>query len=1234
MVRPHQPQQALVPEYTSGAPPIMVAGNVSHSVAFWPEAAAAERSVLSVLGDADHVRFWLGSDLPYSAEAAQVAPPCVYSALTGVRVRNVELALATTREHSPVDGHLVFDPEHGPGEYEVYSHCSEHDHQPSDLAWRTAIPHASAVTSMPAALLIRREARNAILGPAWHEPPYGGYGASRRSLGNVRARLLVTAADARARAVRALIPWRRRHRPLGTQIYLYHEKGSAQHGAPRSYGDGSYRYYVKEAGRVENVALLVDGRESAEVLFEPTHGPGEYDLYYLPHQTKWQTYDARDDAHGTSYEAYQPTFDEAWHRVHARSAARLPVVRVFDVQARTHSDRFGDMERPATSAELASMLSSAVMGAKAAAEAASVTAAAGARRRLRVPGGDTRAPPSRTPRWHLFPESRAHVLRTMGKTLDPRLGPACICSLRRPLLPTGTSCELPERWARRGPAGGLHSQARLGEFYVWQVGVLAPETHDVRVLDCGLASASWYAPRANVAQGGTAAAAPTAAEEEHGAGALAGDLVGDLVGDLADADAPEGSSTRGTRTRGTSTSSGGGGGGPSAPIMAPVSALPLNTSAVRLHCFHTHGVGYDGVRIRMQPLVRRGCVRSLWLGVQLPSGQVADGARRRGPLDFESSASGRAAAAQALSSTLELSVRLRLRTESPSTSSAAADADAFASSVPSSSGAVGAAGPDGAAAVPPPADEAEVLTRLHLSLQGPSVTDAGDSRRWRLSRLRWLDSTAGSTPALPQPFVPVSAVSIEPGGEGTLEKVAAWVDAGIGTILGTAHTAPALMLGALMGGLEIGSGGLPTQLFAGRTPAEQPPPTVGSASGAADACVECHTEPAAAESPATAPRRLARGSSCIECPDGSRALLQRPISFNVRVLPGGDRRGASRSTANADDNSREVGGAERRPGREAAVEDRLVQWRVATPSRVLSAVEAAASTAPWAKLEALNAAPPSAIERVRWAAQLHSSVLPGTAWDVLTLDVYGEWWFDSQALITLSLSAPRTNRAPVSLTESELLVDLDAEIARYLMGFGKPARALHNNTPLAWHWAAGLGNYMAWLGDVRAGVRVRLVGETSAFESAQHLMSEADLPEGWHNRGRGGVRIDGQAALRAHGGARTMLPGSSVQFRFELLLTPCKPLNTAAHWAQRYYQVGYPDTRLIEPEDVANSGATVLNIHQGVDGPLNPYINYPFSEHSTAAMGAYVARAHARQLRVKAYYTVCASSRSTLRTSD
>ena len=100
-----------------------------------PEEAGAERSVLSVLGDADHVRFWLDSATPYGSVALQMARPCVYSARTGVRVRNVELVAATAR----MQGHLVFDPEHGPGEYEIYSDCSDH-HLAPEPDWRAAIP--------------------------------------------------------------------------------------------------------------------------------------------------------------------------------------------------------------------------------------------------------------------------------------------------------------------------------------------------------------------------------------------------------------------------------------------------------------------------------------------------------------------------------------------------------------------------------------------------------------------------------------------------------------------------------------------------------------------------------------------------------------------------------------------------------------------------------------------------------------------------------------------------------------------------------------------------------------------------------------------------------------------------------------------------------------------------------------------------------------------------------------
>jgi len=116
--------------------------------------------------------------------------------------------------------------------------------------------------------------------------------------------------------------------------------------------------------------------------------------------------------------------------------------------------------------------------------------------------------------------------------------------------------------------------------------------------------------------------------------------------------------------------------------------------------------------------------------------------------------------------------------------------------------------------------------------------------------------------------------------------------------------------------------------------------------------------------------------------------------------------------------------------------------------------------------------------------------------------------------------------------------------------------------------------------------------------------------------------VSTEGRVRAYGGERRLVAGETVDFAFEVLLTPCKPLDTSHHWEQRYYQVGYPSTQLIQPDAVAATGATVLNIHQGVDGGLNPYINYPFQKETMQELGSYVDRAHAEGLSVKAYYTV------------
>ena len=48
----------------------------------------------------------------------------------------------------------------------------------------------------------------------------------------------------------------------------------------------------------------------------------------------------------------------------------------------------------------------------------------------------------------------------------------------------------------------------------------------------------------------------------------------------------------------------------------------------------------------------------------------------------------------------------------------------------------------------------------------------------------------------------------------------------------------------------------------------------------------------------------------------------------------------------------------------------------------------------------------------------------------------------------------------------------------------------------------------------------------------------------------------------------------------------------------------------------------MLNLHQGVNGMVNPYINWPFESFAAARLSQYVGEAHALDLRVKVYYTI------------
>ena len=85
--------------------------------------------------------------------------------------------------------------------------------------------------------------------------------------------------------------------------------------------------------------LAVKGSVESTLVFEPTHGPGEYLLYYLPHTSRWQTFDGRDDLQSTAYEPLAAEHDPEWFMSHVGgldNVSRLAAAIHFDTQARPY----------------------------------------------------------------------------------------------------------------------------------------------------------------------------------------------------------------------------------------------------------------------------------------------------------------------------------------------------------------------------------------------------------------------------------------------------------------------------------------------------------------------------------------------------------------------------------------------------------------------------------------------------------------------------------------------------------------------------------------------------------------------------------------------------------------------------------------------------------------------------------------------------------------------------------
>ena len=238
----------------------------------------------------------------------------------------------------------------------------------------------------------------------------------------------------------------------------------------------------------------------------------------------------------------------------------------------------------------------------------------------------------------------------------------------------------------------------------------------------------------------------------------------------------------------------------------------------------------------------------------------------------------------------------------------------------------------------------------------------------------------------------------------------------------------------------------------------------------------------------------------------------------------------------------------------------------------------------------------------------------------LELHCEGRMEFDGHVTFHMQLTADHATQ----VDDLRLEIPLTRETTRYMMGMGRPGGLRPEE--YEWRWDRKNHQDSVWLGDVNAGLRCRLFGENyrrPVINIHYHHMP-LNLPPAWYNQGRGGCSIrqyeGNRVVLKATSGPRSVLPGEILHFNFTLLITPLKSLDTDGHWAHRHSHASR------SPDRVVRAGANVINIHHGTD--VNPYINYPFVR--TDKLKRYVHKAHAKDLKVKIYYTTREQSNHTV----
>ena len=227
------------------------------------------------------------------------------------------------------------------------------------------------------------------------------------------------------------------------------------------------------------------------------------------------------------------------------------------------------------------------------------------------------------------------------------------------------------------------------------------------------------------------------------------------------------------------------------------------------------------------------------------------------------------------------------------------------------------------------------------------------------------------------------------------------------------------------------------------------------------------------------------------------------------------------------------------------------------------------------------------------------------------MDLEGEMESDGNIAYKVTLVA----REDASVEDVALRTHLASGVGRYMMGLGEKGGYCPND--LSWKWDVEKNQDAVWVGDVNAGIQIRLYDNKyeRPLNTNFYHQKPLHMPVSWCNAGNGGIDIHNAAdgtRINAYSGKRSVKKGDRLYYYFNLALTPFRPIDTDKQWRERYHH-NYEFL-----DGIQKRGANVINIHHA--NAINPFINYPFLR--TKEMKAYIDGAHARDMKVKIYNTV------------